>query len=52
MTTRLRLSVRAVPHKGHLPGRSGKRGHFFQNQVASTTYNQIVQLFDMLRKIG
>ena len=34
-----------------LPDRSTKRGHFFKNQVASTIYIQIVQIFDMLRKI-
>ena len=38
--------------ESNIPGRFAKQGQFFLNRVASTAYIQIVQFFDMLRKIG
>ena len=35
-----------------LLGRPSKQGHFFLNSLASMNYGQIVQYFDIPRKIG
>ena len=35
-----------------LLGRPYKQGHFFLNSLASVNYGQIVQYFDIPRKIG